>query len=383
MKIAQGSWKDGTDSDPVGRTPLSIDADLVLAFGSCQSLNHPTHCEGLKARFPAALVIGCSTAGEILGARVRDEALTITAIDFDRTTLRGVQTELAGPEDSYDAGRRLAAELAGDDLVHVLVLSDGLAVNGGALTRGLAEALPAGVTLTGGLSADGDRFQQTFVLMNGTPRQKIVAAVGFYGKNLKVGCGSFGGWEPFGPERVVTRSEKNVLQELDGRSALGLYEKYLGDFAGGLPATALLFPLSIRTDDPTRGVVRTVLGIDRERQTMTFAGDIPQGAYARLMRASTDGLVAGAAIAAEACTAALGHPPQFALLVSCVGRRLVMKQRAEEELEAVRHVLGAHAQLAGFYSYGEIAPFAAGERPELHNQTMTVTGFWEDECTRS
>jgi hypothetical protein len=378
MKVEQRCWNPSTGWDVSSPRTLSDKADLVLAFGSKAALQEASGRERLKAECPKAYVIGCSTAGEIHGTRVIDDVLAVTAIDFEETELRSARTEIRGIDDSFDAGRRLAEALHGDQLRHVLVLSDGLHVNGGALTRGLAASLPPGVSLTGGLSADGDRFQQTFVLLDGPPQQDTAAAIGFYGDRLKVGFGSVGGWESFGPERVITKSDRNVLHELDGRSALGLYETYLGDYAGGLPATGLLFPLAIRTDDPTRGIVRTILGIDRDRQTMTFAGDVPEKSFARLMRASTDKLVGGAASAASGCLSEMGDAPDFALLISCVGRRLLMKQRVEEELEAVRDVFGASTKLAGFYSYGEIAPFCGGERPELHNQTMTITGFSEN-----
>lgn len=377
MQVEQRCWT-STGWDVANPPSLSPAADLVLAFGSASALHDAAWRQQIRAECPNALLIGCSTAGEIHGTRVIDNVLAVTAIDFERTELRSARTELAGQDDSYNAGQRLAQSLAGPDLAHVLVLSDGLHVNGGELTRGLSHALPEGVALTGGLSADGDRFQQTFVFLDGPPQQNTAAAIGFYGKNLRVGFGSVGGWEPFGPERLVTRSEKNILHELDGHSALGLYEKYLGDYASGLPASALLFPLSVRTDDPTRGLVRTVLGIDRERQTMTFAGDVAQGSYGRLMRASTDRLVQGAGAAADGCLSGMENPPDFALLISCVGRRLVMKQRVEEELEAVRDVFGGGTKLAGFYSYGEIAPFSRDEPSELHNQTMTITGFSEN-----
>jgi hypothetical protein len=378
MKVEQRCWNPSSGWDVSSPRTLSDKADLVLAFGSKAALQDASGRERLKAECPKAYVIGCSTAGEIHGTRVIDDVLAVTAIDFEETELRSARTEIRGIEDSFDAGRRLAEALHGDQLRHVLVLSDGLHVNGGALTRGLAASLPPGVSLTGGLSADGDRFQETFVLLDGPPQQDTAAAIGFYGDRLKVGFGSVGGWEPFGPERIVTKSDRNVLHELDGRSALGLYEMYLGDYAGGLPATGLLFPLAIRTDDPTRGIVRTILGIDRDRQTMTFAGDVPEKSFARLMRASTDKLVGGAASAASGCLSEMGDAPDFALLISCVGRRLLMKQRVEEELEAVSDVFGASTKLAGFYSYGEIAPFCGGERPELHNQTMTITGFSEN-----
>lgn len=378
MRVEQRCWNPSTGWDVSSPRTLNDRANLVLAFGSKTALEEPSGRERLKAECPKAYLIGCSTAGEIHGTRVIDDVLAVTAIEFEETELRSARTEIRSLDDSFDAGRRLAEALHSDGLRHVLVLSDGLQVNGTALTRGLAASLPDRVSVTGGLSADGDRFQQTFVLLDGPPQQNSAAAIGFYGERLKIGFGSVGGWEPFGPERIVTKSCGNVLHELDGRSALSLYETYLGDYAGGLPASGLLFPLTIRTDDPTRGIVRTILGIDRERQTMTFAGDIPEKTYARLMRASTDKLVGGATSAASGCLSEMDSPPEFALLISCVGRRLLMKQRVEEELEAVRDVFGASTKLAGFYSYGEIAPFCGGERPELHNQTMTITGFSEN-----
>lgn len=360
--------------------PRTLDprADLVLAFGSGAMLQDPSGRAQLKAECPNAYLIGCSTAGEIHGTRVVDNVLAVTAIDFEETELRKAFTEIRGPGDSFDAGRRLAEALLGEGLRHVLVLSDGLHVNGAELTRGLSASLPAGVAVTGGLSADGDKFQQTLVLLDGPPSHDTAAAIGFYGDRLKVGVGSVGGWQPFGRECVVTRAEGNVLCTLDGRPALSVYEAALGDYAAGLPGAALLFPLAIRTDDPTQGIVRTVLGIDPERQTITFAGDIPEGSFARVMHASTDRLVNGAAAAASDCRSDMDAAPDFALLVSCVGRRMLMKQRVEEELEAVRDVFGSATRLAGFYSYGEIAPFCAGERPAFHNQTISITAFSEN-----
>lgn len=377
MRIEQRCWTGSRGWERADGSDVGVKANLVFVFGSGAALQDAAPREQLKRDYPTAHIVGCSTAGEIHGTRVMDDSLAVTAIQFERTELRSARTELVGDDDGYSAGRQLAQALCSPDLVHVVVLSDGLHVNGGELTRGLAESLPPGVSVTGGLSADGSRFEQTYVLLDGPLQQNTVVAIGFYGAHLHVGFSSRGGWEPFGPERLVTRSKSNVLHELDGSSALGLYEKYLGEHAAGLPASALMFPLSVRADDPTRGLVRTILGIDRSQQTMTFAGDIREGSYARLMRASTDRLVTGAAAAAADCYENFPDSPHFALLVSCVGRRLVMKQRVEEELDAVREVFGASTMLAGFYSYGEIAPFSNGEQPELHNQTMTITGFWE------
>jgi len=169
-----------------------------------------------------------------------------------------------------------------------------------------------------------------------------------------------------------------VLYELDGHSALQLYKRYLGEHASGLPATGLLFPLSLRTNEGDSGVVRTILSVSEIDQSLTFAGDVPVGSYARLMKANFDRLIDGAIGAARTSYQALGSSsPDLAILISCVGRKLVLKQRVEEEVEGVREILGERTVLAGFYSYGEISPFTPRASCELHNQTMTITTFSE------
>jgi hypothetical protein len=353
-------------------------AHLVLAFGSTAIIREPDTYERLHAAYPAATLIGCSTAGEILGTEVHDDSLCVTSVRFERTTVRLACTPVQSAQDSRAAGARLAAELHDGQLAHVFVISDGLGVNGTDLVEGLREVLPPGVAITGGLAGDGARFEETWVIANRPAARGIVAALGFYGPALRVGFGSLGGWDPFGPDRIITAAEGNVLYELDNQSALHLYKRYLGPNANGLPATGLLFPLKIKTSADDAGRVRTILGVDEAKQSMTFAGDMPVGAHAQLMRANFDRLIDGAIGAAEVSLHPLGDQvAQLAILISCVGRKLVLKQRIEEEVEGVRDVLGDRPILTGFYSYGEISPHTPNARCELHNQTMTITTFAE------
>lgn len=369
----------GNDGRPEDDADASLKrAQLVLVFGSPGRLREPSALHPLRERYPQAQVVGCSTAGEILGNEVVDDTLAVTAIEFDSTRVSTACRAVGDPGESRNIGRSLAEELIDPELRHVLVFSDGLGVNGSELAAGLAAALPEGVAATGGLAGDADRFEQTLIVDNGRAMNDAVVAVGLSGRNLDIGHGSLGGWDSFGPERLVTRSEGNVLLELDGKPALDLYKTYLGEHAEGLPATALLFPLSVRASDGSDELVRTVLSVDDERNSMTFAGDIPQGSYARLMMANFDRLIDGATGAAEqAHTGLRDHQAELALLISCVGRKLVLSQRIEEEVESVRTILGDDVPLAGFYSYGEISPLTPNARCELHNQTMTITSFSE------
>ncbi len=356
---------------------LGSKAQLVLLFGSPACLQEAEWLEDIKRAYPNAHLLGCSTAGEIFGTEVRDETLVSTAISFKHTKLHGARLELSDGADSFQAGKQLALALPHKSLVHVLVLSDGQIVNGSELVEGLTKHLPPETTLTGGLAGDGDRFMETLVLWDGPPSTKTIAAVGFYGKRFKVGFASLGGWDAFGPERLITRSKGNILYELDNQPALALYKKYLGEHANELPASGLLFPLSLRS---TQGesVVRTILSVSEAEQSLTFAGDIPQGEYARLMKANFDRLIDGAVGAAQTSYHAIGNmSPDLALLISCVGRKLVLKQRIEEEVEGVQEIMGKQTPLTGFYSYGEISPFTPSAKCELHNQTMTITTFSE------
>jgi len=357
------------------------DADLLLVFGSLALLREAGPYGEACAAYPAAFRFGCSTAGDIFGTQVSDDSLVVTAVRFAGTRIAGTSTPISSLEDSFAAGERLAAALDPAGLVHVFVLSDGLHVNGSDLVKGLTAGLRPGVTVTGGLSGDGPRFRETAVLCgraDAAPAPDVAAALGFYGAGLRVGYASLGGWDAFGPERLITRSRGNVLFELDGRSALELYKTYLGPHAADLPASGLLFPLSLRTEPGDTPVVRTILAVNEEESSMTFAGDVPMGVYGRFMKANFDRLIDGAVGAARTSSAAIGvGSAELALLVSCVGRRLVLAQRVEEEIEGVREVLGDTTVLAGFYSYGEISPFTPSARCELHNQTMTITTLAE------
>jgi hypothetical protein len=377
MRIEQTHWMTNQGWTPAPPGNLGADAQLVLLFGSPACLKQVAWQEDIANAYPNAHTLGCSTAGEIYGIEVSDETLVATAIAFEHTRIHGASLTLSEIDDSYQAGKQLANSLPHESLVHVLVISDGQNVNGSKLVAGLTEHLPLGVTLTGGLAADGDRFQETLVLWNSLPEPNKIAVIGLYGERLKVGFGSLGGWDAFGPERVVTRSAGNILYEIDGQPALALYKRYLGEHAKDLPASGLLFPLSLKTA-AGESLVRTLLGVNETDHSLTFAGDVPQGTHARLMKANFDRLIDGAIGAAQTSYEAIGQTsPELALLISCVGRKLVLKQRIEEEVEGVRDTLGEKTVLAGFYSYGEISPFTPSAKCELHNQTMTITTLSE------
>jgi hypothetical protein len=375
MPIGQFQWTAaaGWEPQPPGRVD---DPQLVLVFGDESVLGGDGPLAEVRRAWPGSRVIGCSTSGEICDTRVSVGGMVATAVRLGHARVESALVAIEG--DSRAAGLRLAAALPHDGLRHAIVFADGLTVNGTELAHGLRAGLPAGVAVTGGLAGDDLRFQRTVVVSDGAPHGDAAVIAGFYGDRLEVGWSCRGGWGAFGPERLITRSRGCVLHEVDGQPALALYKRYLGAHAAGLPRTGLLFPLMLRTPGGAQGLGRSVLAIDEGEQSVTFAGDMPEGAYARLMMASHERLLEGAAGAARAALEPLGdRTPDLALVISCVGRRMVLDERVEDEVEDVRDAMGAQPTLAGFYSYGEIAPLATGVGLELQNQTMAITTFAE------
>jgi hypothetical protein len=374
MKVEQLSIADAAWHDVV--LNFDIKPSIFLLFISPTFKGKEELTKKLKSLHPNATIMGCSTAGEISNVSVSDGTVSLTAIELEKVNhkLEMVNVETMGQ--SFVAGAILASKLNSDDLKHVLVLSDGLNVNGADLVTGLKSILPK-TSITGGLAGDSGNFTETFILANDVISDRVIVGIGFYGEELQVGYSSKGGWDSFGIDRLVTKSDKNVLYELDGLPALELYKSFLGDNASNLPKSGLLFPLSMRVNDRDIPVVRTILGIDEDTQSLTFAGNIPEGAYVRLMKANIDRLIDGAEDSAKDAFNITKNKTELAILISWVGRRFVLKQLVEEEVEAVEDIIGNNPKITGFYSYGEIAPFGVFSPCELHNQTMTVTTLSE------
>ena len=378
MKSAQlhfidGSWINLTTTI----NPQEFNPQLIVAFGSTELVGKPSIFEYLNEKYPNTTIVLASTSGEILGDSLFEDTVVATAIEFEKTTIKAISTNFSSHPNSFEVGNYLIKQLLADDLAAVFVVSDGSFINGSELVSGLNASKPAHIPVTGGLAGDGARFQQTLVGLNRTAENGEIVAIAFYGNHLNVGHSSFGGWDEFGRERIVTKSAKNVLYELDGTNALDLYKEYLGPYLDELPGSALLFPLSVKIEAEGGNLVRTILSINEQEKSMTFAGNLPEGSKVRLMKANFEKLIDASTQAATASFVKNEESPELAILISCVGRKLVLQERTSEEVEAAKNIFGNKTTITGFYSYGEISPFNPNTKCELHNQTMTITTFSE------
>lgn len=352
-------------------------SQLCLVFGSGDLTSELINFETIREKYPNASIVSSSTAGEIIGDEVFDNTLIVTAIQFEKATTRCIKTNISEQANSYETGKYLFNTLNSEDLTGLFIISDGTKINGSELVNGLNKNNHKLLPITGGLAGDAARFTKTVVGLNEAAAEGNIVAVGFYGHQLNIGHSSLGGWDEFGKERIITKSDKNVLHEIDGTVALDLYKEYLGPYAEELPGSALLFPLSMRLENSERNLVRTILSVNETDKTMTFAGNLPEGSKVRFMKANFEKLINASATAAEKSFDKSTNVPELAILISCVGRKLILQERTEDELIAAKKIFGDSTCITGFYSYGEISPFNPLTNCELHNQTMTITTFSE------
>jgi len=377
MQIEQSYWTLKNGWVTTKSSNLKEKANFVIVFGAIGIIINEDRFYEIKENYPNANILLCSTAGEIIKDRVEDNSIIVTAIYYKKTKLKFVEINVEDFENSYSCGEEIAVQMDFESLKHVLVLSDGILVNGDELVRAMNKNFPDDVFITGGLAADNGSFSKTYVGLNSPPKSGTIVAVGHYGDQISISHGSKGGWDEFGPKRTVTKSGKNVLYELDGKNALELYKNYLGEKADELPGSALLFPLCVYGDNGDH-IVRTILSIDEETGSMIFAGDIPQDSTVRFMTANFERLIDGANDAAKESQSKFKNlTPNLVLMISCIGRKLLLGPRIDEEVEAVNEIFGDEVVYAGFYSNGEISPMLDSTKCSLHNQTMTITTYTE------
>lgn len=355
---------------------IPLKEPLVLVFGNRHLLQDENIYSDIKGIFTDGHIVFGSTSGDITSEAVEDDTITVTAIEFENSSFV-IKTANVLKEhnnkDSHLTGEALIGKLPQENLKYTFVVSEGSFVNGSQLAKGMNTATDKKLLITGALCGDAAKFEKTLSSYNENPKEGEIVAIGFYGDSLEISFASNGGWTPFGPEREVTKSNSNILYELDGKPALDLYKQYLGEKSKELPAAALLYPLKVKSTDEKKSIVRTILNINEEENSMILAGDIYEGSRVQLMMTNKDSIINAAEVGAEKALKNRNKKPELAILVSCIGRKLVLDQRVEEEIEEVIEVIGNDTTVCGFYSYGEIAPFNDENNCQLHNQTMAIT----------
>lgn len=366
-KVKNGNWNYHTEKQ-------DLKEPLVLVLGNRHLLEDKVVLEDIRKEFPYEHIVFGSTAGEIIDITVVEESITVLAIEFEKSSFIVKRDNILDHDKSTLAlGTSLSAKMPKENLKHLFIVSEGSFMSGTSLINGIQSEFDKNIPMTGGLCGDDSRFEKTLASYKEDPKEGEIILIGFYGESLEITFASHGGWLGFGPERIITKSDGNILYEIDDQPALELYKKYLGGKVEKLAESTLFYPLNVIAPGRKDAVVRTVLSIDEEKQSMMFADDVPENSRVQLMMASADGISQGAYNATKEAMQNRTNKPQLVIPVSCIGRKLVLGQRMEEEAELIRELVGKDTAIAGFYSYGEIAPFYGNTSCEFHNQTMTLT----------
>ncbi|MFH1114932.1 MAG: FIST N-terminal domain-containing protein [Pseudomonadota bacterium] len=321
-------------------------------------------------------VVGCTTDGEISTGGFGTDSAVLAGVVTDQIQFHVVSAQGLG-KDPLEAGRRIAVKLP-PEVSYVQIFSDGLTGNGCAILRGIASVLGEDVPIAGGTAGDAGRFRQTWQFHGPRVLTDSVTAIGFTG-DFTVGTGVSSGWSPVGTVKIVTRARANVVYELNGEPALDVFKRFLGRHADKLPAVGVEYPLGIVSKPGAPGeeeyhLIRATMSVSREEGSISFAGEIPEGAAVRLTCGDNDSILKATEEAVRRALAGLGAArPRMVFFYSCMARRIVLGRRTKEETEVLYRTLNKRLPLIGFYTYGEYCRLRAGGPSLFHNETATVS----------
>ena len=370
LQLKFGNWEKLTNAYDIS------DVNLVIVHGKTNEFENDEHFYYLKKRYPDAEIIGCSSDELVLKNNIPNSEMVACAISFNSSRI--VLKSISGTDDNdaSDLSYNLIKKFDSNGLKHIFLLADGLKFNGSDIVKGLNKSID--IPKTGGLAADGTRVEKSLVMANAPASQNIIAAIGFYGDKLTIKSSSVGGWKEFGTPRIVTKSSKNTLYELNGEPIIEYYKRYFGSGYDFIKDIAFKFPFGIKKYDLDEPIIRTAIRINYDDNSVTTSGDIPEGYIAQIMKPDIDMLIDGAGEAAKIAQVD-SRALSLGLVTSCEGRRSVLRQLVQDEVEKVATTLGDNVNLVGFYSYGEISPYQNGINKTLfHNQTMTITVVSEE-----
>lgn len=375
MEIKKLIYNDGSWSE---NFPKDMDSPktIVLIFG-----NDEQRVQEVIKAFPKSHIAGSSTFGEIYGGHVYDKTVSVSVIKFSDVKIKSVEVPFTDYAESYNTGVKVFQELNEDKLSGILVFTKGLVFNGDQFAKGINSKNNKNVLIGGGMAGDPE-VKDTWVISKQGKRTQAVVAVGFYGDNFQMMISTESGITPLGVERTVTKSDKNILYEVNHKPALEFYREFLGDNFKDLTKSAIQYPIAVSKDYKISQaeLVRTPYTINEKDQSVTFTGEVPEGLQIRLMMAGSENMVSGSEKAAQDTKTRIKKAkgdPAFVLLVSCASRKMVMGEFTEEEIDMVQTVLGQKDYtISGYYAFGEIVS-AQGGTCVLQNQTINLISFYE------
>jgi hypothetical protein len=360
--------------------------EVLIVFGSPR-FDHGQLLAGIMSVTGDIPMVGGTTAGEISISGFSTQSVVIMALSSDTLDFAtGIGMNMSQDEAACAVALvdDIRHKISIKEALSLLIFPDGMGGDGVKVIEGLHSVLGTGFEIVGGYLGDDENFETTFQYFNGKVYKNAIPGLLICGKKgFRTGIGVRSGFESIGNRFYCTDAEDNVVKKFDNEPALDLYKELLGEERSKrLPGVCLEYPFGLIDEKASIAgkeyfQLRCGLVVDHEEGTIALAASIPEGSAITLTAASRGDIINGAKLAAEQAKESLKDArPQAILMFSCVGRKLVLGRRTQEEVAVVKKILGEDVPLIGFYTYGEIGPIDKMKEElaitKFHNETVVL-----------
>ncbi len=317
------------------------------------------------------LIVGSTTVGEIfaneeLGVNEKEESIVCMLVDIEPSAIALKLLQVDGKK-YYETGRAVSFWAKHNfSNPAIITITSGLNFDNDAYTQGIVSE---GVEYIFGAAAGDDLIlKDTFIFSreNFSNHGAIILAIDREKIDI-LGARAFG-WTGIGKERIVTKANKNIVYEIDGKRAIDFYKKYLNVTSDDMPQVGIEYPLEVKMKNG-QVVYRAILDIDEEQGALIFAGHVEEKSKVRLSSAKGKEIIehVGKSIT-DTFSSNKNFKPDITLVFPCCSRKQVLGNLVVKEIEAVYGI--AKTPLIGFFAYGEIGAFPGGYG--FHNETFVT-----------
>jgi len=322
-------------------------------------------------------IFGCTTAGEIMDDEVYEHTSVIMLLNIKKEQYKIMYEE---GSDTY----RIAADLAHKSRETfsnpaMVLISSGLTIDAEQIIKGVKD-VDESIPLYGGLAGDDLTMKASYVFSNGFESSGALIALVLDNEKIKVKGLATSGWDDIGIEKIITKSNGNIVYTIDDEPAVDVFVKFF-KFTDSVDNRSEIvamnfaqYPLQLKKDNGNT-VLRAPLMVDIENRALIFAGGIPQGSKVKFSVPPGFDLIEKTAERVSALKENIADPDAV-LMFSCKARHLALGPMTSDEAGRIRSIW--NKPLIGFFTYGEIG--AATESVcDFHNETCSMVVMEEIE----
>lgn len=359
------------------RSSIDGEIDLVFAFAAGYSPQDFDNCmRSIRELTGAKTVLGC-TCETVIGGDLELEHET--ALSLWAASLPGSQVTpmhlsfVRSAHESAIVGWPDATDGPWSEDSQMIVLGEPFGFPVDVLLERFNEDRP-GIKIAGGMASGAQTPGVSRLLLNDETFAEGLVAVRISGISIRTLVSQ--GCRPIGEPMVITKSERNTIEQLGGKSALNIvYELFQSlptheqsMFQSGLHVGRVINEYQ-ESFDYGDFLIRNVVGIDKEAHSISIGDYVRTGQTVQFH--IRDSHSASVELEQMLKKSAVKQAPRSALLFTCNGRGLNLFPDPNHDASMV--CSSGKIPLAGFFAAGEIGP--VGNKNFLHGFTASVVLF--------